>query len=169
MRRKPVPLARRHAVQAKVAMVVDRTVHWAALILMHVSSDKGRLGRPHRSGEHPRDPICAVLAREQTVALPFVLFQHVNTEKLQQAQQGVDGALEASRLLARHQHRSGAHADIFVTPAAFMALQACGRLWVFGRVFLSSPSAEMTPSQPTNAFVNFSSLSRCACASTTVV
>ena len=49
MRRKLVPLARRHAVQAKVAVVVDRTVHWAALILMHVGSDKGRHGRPHRS------------------------------------------------------------------------------------------------------------------------
>ena len=50
MWRKLVPLARRHAVQAKVAVVVDRTVHRAALVLMHVGSYKGRLGRPHRSG-----------------------------------------------------------------------------------------------------------------------
>lgn len=94
MRRKLVPLARRHAVQAKVAVVVDRTVHRAALILMHVGSDKRRLGRPHRSGEHPRDAICAVLAHEQTVALPFVLFQHVNAKQLQHVQQGVHGALD---------------------------------------------------------------------------
>ncbi len=73
MRRKLVPLARRHAVQTKVAVVVDRTVDRAALILMHVGSDKGRLGRPHWSGEHPRDAIRAVLAREQTVALPLPL------------------------------------------------------------------------------------------------
>ena len=38
MRRKLVPVARRHAVQAKVAVVVDRTVHGAALILMHVGT-----------------------------------------------------------------------------------------------------------------------------------
>lgn len=112
MRRKLVPLARRHAVQAKVAVVVDRTVHWAALILMHVGSDKGRPGRPHRSSEYPRDTNRAVLAHEQTVALPLVLFQQVDTKALQHAQQGVHGALETPRLLARHHHRSGAHADI---------------------------------------------------------
>ena len=43
----------------------------------------------------------------------------------------------------------------FVTPAAFMAFQTCGRLCVFGRFFLSSPSAEMTPSQPANADSKF--------------
>ena len=84
MRRKLVPLARRHAVQAKVAVVVDRTVHRAALILMHAGSDKGRLRRPHRSGEHPRDAIGAVLTREQTVALPLVLFQQIDAKELQQ-------------------------------------------------------------------------------------
>jgi len=112
MRRKLVPLARRHAVQAEVAVVVDRTVHRAALILMYVGSDKGRLGRPHRSGEHPRDTNRAVLAHEQTVALPLVLFQYVNAKELHHAQPGVHGALETPRLLARHHHRSGAHANI---------------------------------------------------------
>ena len=79
MRRKLVPLARRHAVQAKIAVVVNRTVHRAAFILMHVGSYKGRLGWPHRPREHPRDTIRAVLAHEQTVALPNVLLQHVVT------------------------------------------------------------------------------------------
>ena len=77
MRCKLVPLARRHAVQAKVAVVVDRTVHRAALVLMHVGSDKGRLGRPYRSGEHPRDAIRAVLAPEQSITFLLVLLQEV--------------------------------------------------------------------------------------------
>ena len=45
----------------------------------------------------------------------------------------------------------------FVTLAALIAFQTCGRLCVFGRFFLSSPSAEMMPSQPTNASFNLSS------------
>ena len=112
MWRKLVPLARRHAVQAEVAVVVDRAVDRAAPVLVHVGSDKGRLGRPHRSGEHPRDAARAVFAHEQAVAFPLVLFQHVYAKELQYAQQGVHGALEPPTLLARHHHRSGAHADI---------------------------------------------------------
>ncbi len=112
MRRKLVPLIRHHAVQAEVAVVEDRTVHRAALIFMRVSSDKGRLGRPHGSGKHPCDAICAVLAHKQTVALPLVLFQQVDTKKLQHAQQGVHGELETPTLLTRHHHRTGAHADV---------------------------------------------------------
>ena len=79
---------------------------------MHVGSDKGRLGRPHRSGEHPRDAIRAVLAHEQTVALPLVLFQHVNAKELQHGSAGGARCAGTPRLLARHHHRSGAHADI---------------------------------------------------------
>jgi len=55
MRRKAVPFARRHAVQAKVAVVIDRAIDRAALVLVHVSSGKGCRGRPNRSGEHPRE------------------------------------------------------------------------------------------------------------------
>ena len=91
MRRKLVPLTRRHAVQAKVAVVVNRTVQRPALILVRVSSDKGRLCRPHQPGEHPCDTIRAVPAHEQTVALPLVLFQQVDAKTLQHAQQGVHG------------------------------------------------------------------------------
>lgn len=72
-------LARAEQIGVEVVVVTRSPVHRAALILMHVGSDKGRLGRPHRSGEHPRDPSCAVLAHEQTVALPFVLFQSPQT------------------------------------------------------------------------------------------
>ena len=119
MRRKLVPLARRRAVQAKVAVVVDRTVHRAALILVHVRSDKGRLRRLHRSGEHPPDAICAVLTHKQTVALPLVLFQQIDAKEFQQAQQRLHGELEAPALLARHHHSSGAHADVFCHAGRF--------------------------------------------------
>jgi len=112
MRRKLIPLARHHTVQAEVTVVVDRTVYRAALILVHVGSDEGRLGRPYHSGDRPRDAIRAVLAHEQTVALPLVLFQRVNAKESQNAQQRVHGALETPRLLARHHHRSGGHADV---------------------------------------------------------
>lgn len=76
-RGKLVPLSRRHAIQAKFAMVVDRTVYRAALILMYAGSNHRCLGWPHRPGEHPRDAIRAALAHGQTVALPLVLFQEV--------------------------------------------------------------------------------------------
>ena len=38
--------SRRHAVQTKVAVIVDRTVQWATLVPMHAGSDKGCPGRP---------------------------------------------------------------------------------------------------------------------------
>ena len=105
MRCKPVPLARCHAVQAEVAMVVNRTVQRAARILMHIRSDKWRLGWPHHPCHHPRDSIRTVLAHEQTVALPLVLFQNIDAKEFQHVQQGMHGGLESAALLTWHHYR----------------------------------------------------------------
>ena len=128
MRRKLVPLVRRHAVQTKVAVVVDRTVYWATLILMYVGSDKGRLGRPYRSGEHPRDAIRAVIAHEQTVALPFVLFQKIDAkESFSRLSRGCTVRWKAPHFSPGIIIAPEPMPTYFVTPAAFMASQTCGR------------------------------------------
>lgn len=81
-----VPLVRCNAVQAKVSVVEDRAVERTPTVFVCIGADKGCLGPPHQPGDDPRDTVRAVLAIEQAVTFPLVLFQHIYAKEFHCAQ-----------------------------------------------------------------------------------
>lgn len=52
------------AIQAEIIIIVDRTVNWAAFILVHVCTNKGGFRKANHPGDHPRKPICSIFTHE---------------------------------------------------------------------------------------------------------